>query len=161
MELIFPVLFIVLSGAALSSSVGRLRLNWRYEVVVLATSVVVFGVGGLALLVLTKLGLNGLVLTLFASILLTFVFVKFNALDTTTDNKNRSILGCIYWMTLLIIFTISGIKSAIFAGYISKMYSLEGVINAFFITLCLAVVMGGLSMLMFIRECKIHGRKGD
>ena len=155
---IASVLLIVISGAALSSGFGRLMLGWRYEVVVLATSVVVFGVGGLSLLVLSKFMLSGVVMTLLASILLTFVFVKFNTLETKTDNKKRSLLGCMYWLVLLIIFTVSGVKSWVVAGYIRQMYSLDENMNYFFITLIFTVVMGGFSMLMFIRECKQNER---
>jgi hypothetical protein len=151
---IVSVLLIVVSGAALSSGFGRLILGWRYEVVVLATSVVVFGVGGLSLLVVSKFKLSGVVLTFFVSILLTFVFIKFNILETTTDNKKQSILGCLYWMMLLIIFSVSGVKASAIAEYIRYMYSLEENLNLFFITLIFTVVMGGFSMLMFIRECK-------
>lgn len=151
---IISVLLIVVSGAALSSGFGRLVLGWRYDVVAVATSFVIFGVGGLAIIVFSKLGGNGIALTLVTAILLTFVFVKFNAKDAAIENDRRNLLGYSYWMALLIIFTISGLKSWGISACINQMYSLGENVNSFYFTLCLFVAVGCLSMLMFIRELK-------
>lgn len=151
---IVSVLLIVISGSVLSTSFGRLVLGWGNDVVILATAMVTFGVGGLALVVLSKLGIYGIILSLVAAILLTFVFVKFNVKDVKTESKSLSVLGCIYWTALLIIFTSSGFKSWDISVEITTMYSLGENINFFYFTLSLFVIVGGLSMLMLIHEYK-------
>lgn len=151
---IVSVLLIVIAGTVVASGFGRLALGWTYDIVAVATSVVIFGAGGLALIVLTKLGVSGLVLTFGAAILLTFLFVKFNSKGADADDRYRTILGRTYWLGSLIIFTISGLKSWEISVYITKMYSLDGNAKSFVFALCLFVLAGGLSILMFIREYK-------
>ncbi len=151
---IVSVLLIVIAGTVVASGFGRLALGWAYDIVAVATSVVIFGAGGLALIVLTKLGVSGIVLTLGAAILLTFLFVKFNSKGADVDDRYETVLGRTYWLASLIIFTISGLKSWEISVYITKMYSLDGNAKSFVFALCLFVLAGGLSILMFIREYK-------
>lgn len=151
---IISVLSIIISGASISSAFGRLVLNWDYDAIVVATLVVTFGVGGMALIVLSKLGLNGVVLTLVAAILLTFVFVKFNFKVITKTSESRRILGCVYWAVLLTIFTAAGLKSGSIYAHINQVYSLGENVSSFVYTLCLFVMVGGLSMLMLMHECR-------
>lgn len=88
---IVSVLLIVIAGTAVASGFGRLALGWTYDIVAVATSVVTFGAGGFALIVLTSLGLNGIVLTLGAAISLMFLFVKFNSKGDAVDDRYRPV----------------------------------------------------------------------
>lgn len=154
---ILSVALIVIAGAALSCGIGRLVLNWTYDAVVVATAVVSFGVSGLALLVFSKLGLNGAALTLEAAIMLTFIFVRFNVNESRDDIGESTSLGVLYWLVLLVIFTCAGLRSWSISDYIRHVYvpELPGANTQFFIlTLCLFVVVGSFSMLMLFREIK-------
>ena len=156
---IVSILLIVVSGTAFSSGIGRVAFGWGYDVVLVATSVVIFGVGGLSLIVFSKLGVVGIILTLVTAVLLTFVFVRFNVNDAVSADKGRRVLGCIYWGTLLIVFAIAGLKSwdisvCINLIFSNQTYSLENNWNFFYFTFCLFAAIGCLSILMFIRECK-------
>jgi hypothetical protein len=155
---IISVLFIVVSGVALSLVYGRLVLGWSYDVVVATTSFVTFGVGVMALMGFSKFGINGIILTSVTSIVLPFVFVKFYAINIASDNKKLLLLGCIYWMVLFILFTTSGLKSVDISVHIDDIYLLKNNINnfmnTFIFTFFLSLVAGGLSMFMMIHECK-------
>lgn len=149
---ILSVTLLVLSGVAISSVIERLWLGLRYDLIAVASLVVMFGSVVLALMVFQSLGLSGVLLTFFASVLLHPVYVKFNFQGNVTNGSDRSIWGCVYWAIFLIVFTIAGLKSWIISGYISSVFSLGNGILSFYVTLCVFVVAGCLSMLMTIRE---------
>lgn len=151
---IFSVALLVLSGVAISSAYERLWLGLRYDLMAVASVVVVFGCIVFVLTVFRLLGLWGVFLTFFTAILLHPVFIGFNLQNNPNICSDQNIWGRFYWAIFLIIFTIAGLKSWIISNHIRNVYSLGSDDLSFYVTFGLFVVAGGVSLLMTIHQIR-------
>lgn len=154
---VFSIVLLILAGQSISFGFGRLFFCWTYDLIVMEIFVTTFSVGFLALIVLTKLGANGFVLSLISSVLLPYVFIKFNVGNNRQQGNAKSIFGCLFWLILVIIFFVTVFKLSDVSLLLNKLYSLGD--NAILYVMGVFIVTSILSIHMFTYECKLFLKK--
>jgi hypothetical protein len=156
---ILSVTLIVLAGVTISSLLERLLFGLQYDLIAVASFVVVFGGAILALMLFLASGIRGVLLTALLPMLLHPVFVKVSLRGTSEVERDQGVWGGVYWVVLLIIFTIAGLKSWIISVHLGRAYSLTSGSFVFYFTFGIFLLAGSLSMIMLIHELKSrHGR---
>jgi hypothetical protein len=162
---IISVVLIALSGLTLSIALGRLLFNWSYDVITVTTAIVMFGVGGMSLIVFTKLGMNGVIMTIALPVILTFAFIQSNFKVNENNSEYSNNIGYIYWLIMIIIFTVAGLNSWSISEYISKEFSLgidfNKSVQYLIYVVSLFIVDGILSISMFMYELQKFSKRNS
>lgn len=148
---IVSVALIVLSGLAISSAFARLLLRLPYDLIVMASSVTLFGGVLMSLMLLLSLGRNGIFLTALLPMMLHTAFMKLS-LGGVGENKAGQRWGRFYWAILLTVFTVAGLKSWIISVHIGLVYSLSEGFFPFYFAFGIFLLAGSVSLLMMILE---------
>lgn len=148
---IVSVALIVLSGLAISSAFARLVQRLQYDLIVMASSVTLFGGVLLSVMLLLSLGRNGIFLTALLPMMLHTAFMKLS-LGGVGEGKAGRGWGRFYWTILLTVFTVAGLKSWIISVHIGQVYSLSEGFFLFYFAFGIFLLAGSVSLLMMILE---------
>lgn len=151
---IVSVALIVLPGLAISSAFARLLFRLQYDLIVVASSVTLFGGVLLSLMLFLSLGRNGIFLTALFPMMLHTAFMKLS-LGGVGESKAGQRWGRFYrfyWAILLTVFTVAGLKSWIISVHIGQVYSLSEGFFPFYFAFGIFLLAGSVSLLMMILE---------
>lgn len=154
------VLFVV-AAQILPTSLGRFFFNWKCTTIIIATLFTTLVVSYSSINYLSAFKFDGFIITLIVSIalviVLTFTYTKI--IGKSIFRKHENIIGAVYWFFLLVIFSLSVLKSWDITKCFREIYFLADMFEYFVFTFIAFLVSGAISLYMFIYELRAINEK--
>lgn len=150
----FWIIFLMISGVTISSSLIRRFFVLSYDWVIIRSIFTIYSGFLISLLFFLSLGIKGIFFSLIFSIVTPFIGVN-KIPDRKNHNDEKILWGVVYWFLLFMYFIFVCYKSGQIFLYLSKAYPTYDVFHLFSIFFMLEVLICLISLTMFTRELSV------